>query len=409
MFDKTADDAISPPSKSVISDITLGTLLEVGEGVLSWDTYRWYKGPVSCTPLIEQTISPPGASGESSDVITFVSVMDAKLAVEKIWLYQCGSDEGSDDNNDVGYCSGQHQNDDDLEGLQRSKFHSGFTYNAVGGALSLGTKADAEIALFPSYVQQMLAKTARGIGRRQYPKEDALQSGMASFRSSGAKVGRCTWNVNHDDATENQAELTNLPISFDKDIDCETSRKLRLRSYDDFLIKDSSDSKNGGKEKSGDDTQGGRRRLLGNGNGGAPNKLEDIPTWWFQNPFFDQNSEISSYGNVRAPYALTNVRNLVGKADEQTIIGTPPFGWDRQSCIMCWSGPIFIQNIIRRCKPQETSVKFASSEDSLDSWSHHHPPPLFICEAHWRQIKGSDERKQAFLHSKLWLKEVNSC
>ena len=53
IFDKLSDEANSPPSKGVLADITPSTLLEVAEGVLSFDTFRWYKSKeTACTFIV---------------------------------------------------------------------------------------------------------------------------------------------------------------------------------------------------------------------------------------------------------------------------------------------------------------------------------------------------------------------
>ena len=47
--------------------------------------------------------------------------------------------------------------------------------------------------------------------------------------------------------------------------------------------------------------------------------------------------------------------------------------------MVCMSGPIFVQNLIRMCKKKATEIFFVSDETQLDEYTTHTPPPINVC------------------------------
>ena len=388
---KNSDGANAKPSGAVLTDVAQDTLFSGAEGVLGWDTYRWYKSDISCTPMIR--LAP--VEGHNQKKIEFVSAVDARLAVQTIWFQWCGAN--PDVVGDVGYCSGQKL---DLSGIESEKkrrlSHAGFTYNVIGGGVSLGQKTLDDVKSM-GFMAETAIKIIRKIGLNKLRNEDALlggANGMMNFFKSKAKVGRCNWNAQHENKytqNENSYQMEELP--FDKPdgqrVQClkeedGSTAKFRLRNLQTFesvdaanepapltrqeeyeedheneMVRDSLDAIAG---EGGRRRRRRRRRLLVHGN-----TMDEIPAWWSENPF----DQTSTYGTLTGD-AKTPV-------DEQTVVGTPPFGWNRQNCMLCWSGPVFVANLVRRCSSGGDAVEviYVAKEKDVEYWSKHLTPHVF--------------------------------
>ena len=283
-------------------------------------------------------------SRDSEKEMEWVSVIDARLAIQKLWLAYCGADTSI--KNDVGYCNGKQSEMEDA----RSN-HMGFGYNAIGGLLSLGTKADRE-RVVQSYSGQIAATYMLYRGRNTFSSEDAMTVGLKKFEESGTKVGRCLWNVKHDDPQENQDELrlpfvdvdeqadeleaTTIPMRFSKTNDCDGFRSRNLADFptaqsktqDTPVTYDTHDTHDAEvfHRRMSNTASIRRRLLLGNGHsrGGVFNSDEDMPKWWFENPYSENESlnAATTYGEIRKSDANKRM-------DEKITVGAAPYGWNR--------------------------------------------------------------------------------
>jgi hypothetical protein len=467
---KSESSAFDRPTEPTLTDITRETLLPVAEGILTNDFYRWYKGTkgVSCIPMI---IKINAADDEKN--IEFVTARNGRLAVQAMFLKYCGASLNANKNNDFGYCSGKVEQITDFANEKKAIYHShpGFTYNVIGGGISLGTKPVLEASQL-SWFNRLLIQIARAFGVRTYEKDDVLASHDGSgsksvknleqiFTDRSANVGRCTWNVEHDtnygDTAEDSEHLTRLPLDYDKkgenlnkDENCLGGDQFRLRDYHKFPKKSEyveideykfegkkqisvlEDNRNGAGAGAGtvEGTDAGvrspsvpllrvngARRLLGVGTSGSSGKygtntLEDIGSWWFENPFtesqppqmksmYGQIIGVDSLGIKKKQMNKDGVESITSKAaDELTVLGAPPFGWKREKCILCWSGPVFIQNLIRRCEKDTGDVVYAADIDNMELWKHHKMSKLYHNmfsnneKALWY---GKDENKKPYI------------
>ncbi len=116
IFDVKAEMG-TPPTGKVVGDIVLSTMFEPAEGVLSWDTFRWYKGDTRCTPMIRAPVQDGGTA-------EYTTALEVRSAITALWLAWCSVPPGEDG---VGACAGDFEADVTPAGWKNS--HWGFTYN----------------------------------------------------------------------------------------------------------------------------------------------------------------------------------------------------------------------------------------------------------------------------------------
>ena len=116
IFDVKAKMGTAPSGK-VVGDIVLSTMFEPAEGVLSWDTFRWYKGDTRCTPMIKAPL-------EDGGMAEYTTALEVSSAITAIWLAWCSVRPGEQG---VGACAGDFVANETPAGWESS--HWGFTYN----------------------------------------------------------------------------------------------------------------------------------------------------------------------------------------------------------------------------------------------------------------------------------------
>ena len=396
-----------PPDDGLVHDITGDALSQVAEGVLSWDSFRWFKGTTLCTPMVRRR---QGSSGGNN--VVPVTSREVRAAVTALWITWCGA--SRQDASDVGACAGDFQPEPGPTGWANA--HPGFTYNPIGGAISLGAKAATEIGEF-SFLRGLLANRFES-------------KTIKSFRNDKQKgrVQRCAWNLQHDDRTTSQdnidpPEIIPRDVCFrDEHGNDASSSGTRLREYAPFSRRKAFDdaqqkalhtSPPGGKELSRDalrfqqlDPLKAIRSAL------FPEKKKEkhkgVWSDWFIGNSFDESTH---YGVVSNPFRKLDVvedgvASVVStEVDAMSIAGMVPFGGDRSNCMVCWTAPVWIANLLRLCGGGV--VEFFEHEGHADQWTSTKKPVVYGCgrtgfSELTRGKDHADNQKLAFLHAKLF-------
>jgi len=451
MFGDADNNFNSPPTGTIVGDLTTKTLFAVAEGVISWDEYRWYKDEVSCTPLVEVDVP--------QDQVKYVKAIDAKRSIEILWLDWCGA--AAENDKDLGACNGKKWHEDGRN------IHPGMVYNAVGGGLTLGTKSEIELSTF-SWLQRMTARFIRGVGewrQEQEKKQEEYHEALShsddvkteSFEKNGV-IARCKWNVEHQEREkdfnhlmeENQlVDEEKVPFQFKKEHQCDQTKPFRRRIYNDFPKIDSEEASKLKQTASKIDpppssklqgNEPGRKSSFSDHiqnyivtpikNAGTSvvnlfrkdvkdvvhNTWENVPEWWHENPYAKKNDD----NNNNKMSSYSSIRNLNKPVDAQTTVGVPPFGWNRQTCMLCWSLPIYLSNLVQECTKfqgrDNVNVLYASdlistdsieNKDSLEKWVTHsksNNQKVYVCGGeNWTIIRKNKKRKDKFFHIQLWL------
>ena len=368
-----------PPNSDVVGDLHMGTLFEVGEGVISWDSYRWYKGTTYCTPLVRRSADGDSLSGVTS--------REVRAAVTALWAAWCGASAAS-----AGACKGDFQGTDDPQDWARA--HPGLTYNAIGAAVSLGDKTSKEKKAMKS---RRKASAFFAFGKFLLKSD---KHGGPFFRP---KVQRCSWNLQHRNK-HISAENLELPEVIPRDVcyreeDGGESAE-RLRAYAPFAERKNLDEREQGRFT----TQSGPV---------ANPHLHGFPAWFLENSF-DSNTHYGIVSNPRRNLEDAGESKIVNTETELvSIAGMPPFGWDRSTCMMCWTAPVYIANLVRLCGENYT-VGFFGIDKDFRSWPSLDKPVVYGCSDGHTGFSGltkhspqsENERQHSehhiFLHARLF-------
>ena len=141
-----------------------------------------------------------------------------------------------------------------------------------------------------------------------------------------------------------------------------------------------------------------RERKKGASSRDAPARpLFPPPAWYLENLARDNHYGRISTGGVGH-----------AKMEYQQVVGTPPFGWQRNKCMNCWSFPIFIINLIRlqenTCSDGSrgvTKVDFAQREEDVKVWPKTTAPLLYACSDKDHKFSYSDIEFQRDLVQKF--------
>ena len=131
---------------------------------------------------------------------------------------------------------------------------------------------------------------------------------------------------------------------------------------------------------------------------------------WFLANSFDPETH---YGIVSNPK-----RNLGSMAEGAEVVNTEvelmsvagmvPFGWNRSNCMLCWSAPVWIVNLVRLCGgPRGDGVGFYQDETDIEAWPKIEKPVVFGCgngQAPFDDLTRGEEgsEQQTFLRAKLF-------
>ncbi len=296
----------------------------------------------------------------------------------------------------------------------------------------------------------------KGVGQFMYARDSTEDT----FFKAAAGAERCKWNRQHNEPERSADDLV-IPdkISQDNCVAAGTSEatgnnpaaSIRRRPFKPFEKRLELDAKRHeivhkrskiatslGKlakvvalrDNKGSNQHRHRRRLMstiGKGAGSMTAGVAELPMaeeytaaiadgidgqgackWFTANSFESK----SGYGTVsNGKRNLGNINSESGaevidtEMDQQVVAGAPPFGWDRESCTLCWTLPYWVSNLVRKCGANENGtprpVVYAQSDADWRTWNELRRPIVFACEAGYDHLDKHTQRN-AFETARLF-------
>jgi len=132
-------------------------------------------------------------------------------------------------------------------------------------------------------------------------------------------------------------------------------------------------------------------------------------SWFLENSFDAQ----THYGVVSNPkrnlgYVVDGADVVNTEVEQMSVAGMVPFGWDRSNCMLCWSAPIWIVNLVRLCGGENADkVGFYQEEKDAEAWPAIDKPVVYGCgdgQKAFGKLSSVPEHNQQhiFLRAKLF-------